>query len=333
MALPVLSKAYQFSLNNIAAVGGSQLICNQNLLFGIKQVLKAFGTLPMTCWGSSDGVGGFGNGDLADRWALSTNLIWAAAGVNHSWIVLQQSGLDAGGKASICLDCDSAFQQNISIILSPSAGFGAANGGADGTGTDRPTAIDQGVLLSAANYGGPQAFAARSVFSILQSTDGQVTVVLIFRGGGVAGLWIIDKAKSPVPQWTHPVFGWAKGVNTAAPGDPSVASYANLLTNSIRAFLTNACAAQFTGLSLGVNLLGQTMTFADEDSSNWPMPEIGIYLTTVGHRGQKGKVFDLWWSSTACALADAYTSAGTLQFMTVGDLILPWDGATALITA
>ena len=332
MSLPVLSKVYQFTLNNVAALGGTALICNQNLLFGIKQGFLAFGTLPMTCWGSSDGVGACGNGDLNDRWGLPTNLVWAASGVNHSWIVLQQSGLDAGGKASICLDCNSATTANLSIILSPSAGFGVANGGADGTPTGRPTATDQVVLLSAASYGGPTGFTQRSLFSMLQSTDGQVTIVLIFRAGSPVGIWIIDKANNPKAAWTSPVFGWVMGYAGSVPVDTTVVSYTNLITANLKAFLTAACSGQFTGEGDGVMLLGQAMTFADEDSGDWPMPGVGIYFTTAGHRGQKGDVFDLWWSSTARASGTPYPKdAAAPQFMTVGNLIVPWNGVTALI--
>jgi hypothetical protein len=329
--LPTLSKTWQFSLNNLAAAGVSLLTANQNLVFAIKEALKSFGTLPWTCWGSSDGVGACGNGDSNDRWAAATNCVWATAGTNHSWIVLTQTGLDAGGHGAICIDLNvaAATAASNSVILSPSVGFGAAHGGADGTATARPTATDEVVLLSAAAYGGGPSLQQNRC-NVLQSTDGECTVVALCRNGGPSGLWIFAKANNPQSEWTKPVFGWVKGDATSNPTNP--VTYANLTGSTGKTYLAAACSMNFTGEGDGTNMIGQSMTFADEDSGNWPMCGLGIYISTAGHRGRKGDVFDLWWGSTSRTTGDGYPAAGTtLQFLQFGNLILPWDSATALI--
>ena len=336
MALPTLNKTWQFSVNNIVAGSATVLTSCQNLMFAIKNIMKAFGTSPWTVWGSNDGQGAghFGNGDANDRWAASTNLIWAATGANHSWIVLQQGGL--GGNAAICIDCRDASTNpyNCIITMSPSAGFGTANGGADGTAVAAPTASDSITVLSAAAWGGTaSSILTRSLISAMQSTDGQCTRIFIFRKGGVCGTWVFDKAKSPISQWISPVFAYIKGDSADAPTDPDTASYANLYAANVKSYLTVACSGNFTGEGDSANLIGEIMTFADEDTLEWPIAAMGVYFSTIGHRGHRGEVFDMWWGSTARVTGDCYPGSGTtLQFIQIGDIILPWDQATALIT-
>jgi hypothetical protein len=332
MALPVLSKTWQFSLNTVTAAGATALACCQNAVYAIKQALKAFALSPCTVWGSNSGAGAFGNADGVDRWAASTNLIWAAAGANHSWIVLNLPGM--GAKTAVCFDCANATPGNMAIVLSGSAGFGAANGGADGTATARPTATDEVIVCAAASsWGGPSAAIAHRVSAML-STDGQCLRVFMFRNAGVATCLIIDTAKSPLAQWLVPVYGCLIGLAASTPGDPGACSYTSLYNSAnSKSYLGASCALQFTGEGDGTSLIGQTMTFADEDSGDWWMGGMGLYFTTPGHRGKKGQVFDLWWASTLQATANAYPNAAPLlQFMEIGDLIVPWDGATALIT-
>ena len=336
MPLPSLDKTWQFSVNNIAAAGVSAMASAQNLMFGIKQSLKAFGTLPWTCWGSNDGLGAghFGNGDSNDRWAAATNLVWATAGSNHSWIVLTQGGLDSGGKASLCIDLANATGCYAAIVLSPHAGFGVANGGADGTAIARPTASDEIIINAAAVAWGQYNAAALHRYTVMQSTDGQCTRVFIFYNGGCQGVWIIDKSKNPQSQWTYPVFGYVCG-GVAAATDPGNVSYAYLLVSTFGKFwILASCAFQFTGESLGPanNLIGQVLTIADEDSLEWSFGGMGIYGATAGHRGRKGEVFDMWWGSITRQTGDPYPATATKSFMEIGDIVVPWDGSTALIT-
>ncbi len=342
MALPTLNKTWIVSPNNISAGSAVVLTANQNLMYLIKNLFKSPGT--WTVWGSNDGggAGHFGNGDAIDRWDATTKLIWAAAGSNHSWIVLSQSGL--GGNASVCIDCSNvnSYSYYINMWCSPNAGFGVANGGTDGTATAAPTASDQFLVLNAGSilpWGGTAATTnTRNLVSFMQSTDGQCTRLAIFRKGGVAGLWILDKAKNPISQWTYPIFGFIKGDSNDATTDPDAAGYAALYAANIRAYLSTACSGLFTGETGSAaggagSMIGEIMTFADEDTLEWPMAGIAIYFSTVGHRGHKGAVFDMWFGSTARITGDGYPASGTtLQFIQIGDLIMPWDQTTALIT-
>src|SRR5512147_759035 len=117
MTAPAHSLVYQFQADQLIAPAATVLLSCQALMFATKQSLKGAGvwvdkdnvvvassgnwTTTSSCDGSG-GAGSFGNNDNVDRWVTSANLIWAAAASNHSWHVLQQTGIAA--KFQICLD-------------------------------------------------------------------------------------------------------------------------------------------------------------------------------------------------------------------------------------
>jgi len=292
-------------------------------MFAMKSAFLGFVSFPWVPWGSSDGVGGFGNGDAVDRWAAITNLVWAAAGSNHSWIVLSQAGL--GGNAAICIDLSSASGEICTIVLSPAAGFGAANGGADGTATARPTATDELVLLNADRFGSPSS-ATNSVLYAQQSTDGQCTRLFLLRSGACASLFAFEKARNPIAAWTYPVVGT---VTAASGNEVTTWAYLGNASTKTKMWLGSVGSVYFSSW-FGATTLVNSLPM-DDDSSEWPLMPVGCCITAAPHRGRKGQMFDMWWTASPLGTGNSYPNDETYQFLVLGDLVVPWFGTKAKI--
>jgi hypothetical protein len=79
-------------------------------------------------------------------------------------------------------------------------------------------------------------------------------------------------------------------------------------------------------------LANAILNSANDFDSSWPFFPIGIASTQASHRGRHGTLYDIWWGSSATASADTYPADGSRQFAQLGNIILPWDGSTPLIT-
>ena len=138
--LPALVRTYSVRANAPFDNNTSALAMSQSLLFNLKQSmtdLLATGTLGGTrhansVWtvlGSSDGT--TAGLDAVDRWVTRANLIWAANGSPHSWILLQNTTLGY----QVCIDCASASNASVGFAASETI-----NPFSGGTTLTRPTA-------------------------------------------------------------------------------------------------------------------------------------------------------------------------------------------------
>jgi len=196
MALPTLTKTWQHNVNNAIAALGSALADNRRLLRSIKNALVGFGTNPWTVrYSSSSAVAGTA-GDGVDRWSADSDLVWAAAASAHSWIVLRQTGIATNYEVCFSLEGASATGVAMLAVVSFSAGF------TGGSTTARPTATDE-QIFTLTNWSGNGADVA-SRWSVMQSTDGQCTRVLVCISGSVTLYWIMDRPANPSTGWANP---------------------------------------------------------------------------------------------------------------------------------
>lgn len=325
MALPTILKSWQFNVNQQVGSWSALPACNQNAMQSIKLSLKGFPLNPWTVWGSCNGhasTPSFGNGDAADYWVTpSTDILWASSG-NHSWIVLHQPGINA--KAAICIDLLSAASYNATIVFSPSAGFGLANGGADGTASARPTASDEVVLLSAATWGGYNgAYTWR--LHAMQSTDGQCTRLVVMRNGVSTALWMIEAVKNPISTWTTPFVGLVLGTSDLS----GSVGYANLsgAANTKGRMSGDVCTFYMTYEAYASTIIPSNLAAPDDDTGEWPIFPVGLISGSPKHRGRKGELFDFWWAPTWTGGGDTYPDDASRVLVQHGDIILPWDGS------
>lgn len=365
MSLPVLVKSYNFfynagvvapSTNILLPTTGVEATDHQNLMFKIKQVLTTMsdsgGIFPTTAArfvvkSSSDGVGGFGNNDSVDRWISAANVIWNNSGgsVNHSWIVFEIQNLATSTKYQICIDLNSSAgnaNRAFTMKFSPSAGFGTANGGADGSGTTAPTATDEAIIMgnngvTSIKWNGLGAtFTSR--LHVLSSTDGMVTRVMVLIAGVPLVFWNFEALRNPVSGFTK--FGvmnsrsgqtsvdnvmtgrwWTTANETGGgsifrgPGSPGIIG-----------------TAFWSAEGLFNNMLGTLLTVANQIDGNWPMLPIGYTGGGPGTIGRHGTLYDVWFGSIGVATGDDYPAAPPLhKFAQFGTVIVPWDGSIPIV--
>lgn len=327
MALPRLQQTWQFNTNQQVGSWSSTLAANQSAMYALKQSLRNFSSSPWAVWGSCNGrlsTPSFGNGDGIDYWLNQTNdVLWAASG-NHSWIVLEQVGL--GAHASICIDLLSASSWLATVVFSPSAGFGSAHGGTNGSAAARPQASDELVLLSAGAWGGYNGSYTWRL-NVMQSANGACTRVAMFRNSNCCGFWLLDKAKNPVSTWDTPAVGVVLGASDTA---TSVATYANLSSaaNVKGRMAGDACTYYLTYEAYGTTAIPSGRSSPDDDTGEWAIFPAGLLQAgSLRHRGRKGELYDFWWASDWTAGGDTYPEDGSNVLCQFTDVILPWDGS------
>jgi hypothetical protein len=328
MALPTLEKTWQYTVNQLSITTGTALGDARKITRAIKDALLALASNPYTVIGSSDSV--TSNMSGTDLWDSDTDLVYAAAnGTAHSWIVLEQDAINASTQILISLvgntNTNGAFA---SIYLSPSVGFGTANGGTDGSNVNRPTATDE-ILINVPTNGyltGSTSTAGRAgdwVYHFMTSPDGQCTRILIRQPGtAFTAFFVLDKPRTPVSSWTSPVVSmWHSNTTNAT-------AYADLLVLAKLKGRANAASMDLFITSEGwANLAGgQNLTGINEIQSEWELFQAGLASATVGNRGRHGSLFDLYWCSSSLTEGDSFPSDGTRQFTSVGDLVVPWNG-------
>jgi len=329
MALPTLDKTWEHKVN-IAALGSATTVNNhQHYLWTVKEALingaGASGsfTSPWTVRSSCDSVN-VNNNDGVDRWVAYSNAVFSDSGA-HGWIVLQNAAINP--KFQICIDCNrNAAQRDFSFVVSPAAGFGAANGGTDGTTTARPTATDQITLV---NNGpsGVQYSSWTGHYHVMMSDDGECTRVILERTHYITAFWMFDKPKSPIAPWVNSAAACFLGGS----GNDNLTGYGQFNDNaSVKGRIDGAyCSFYCTSEMYISGMVGQNITVPDDQTGEWSMAPMGLACSTTGHRGvRKGTLYDLWWASDGLGTGTTYPGDGSRQFAQFVDMIFPWNGTT-----
>lgn len=337
MSLPALAKTWQFNLNHRVPAAGTAQATAQAVMLYLKNSLIGFASNPWTVIGSSSSVAA--GMDAVDRWVTTANLVWAQAGNVHSWIVLQQAGINA--KFQVCLELvffTTGQPGRMVLAVSPMAGFGVTNGGTNGGTTSRPTATDEIVLLNGTTGtatqgtwldGSAAAANADYLVNAWQSSDGQVTRV-VFRTPGSAfrGYAAFERPKNPVAQWVNPSMAiWMSDTT-------NVLAYSTL--NDAVSYHGNKPGGGDMPLfctTEGVNAgLGENVTTVNDLTGGYQLTPMGLLSTTAGARGRHGEVFDLWFGVTSLQDGDTYPANGTKQLIQMGHLAFPWNGSTPIMS-
>lgn len=365
MSLPTLQKAYNFfynpgavapSTNILVATSGSNITDNQVNMFKVKDILKNFsnsgGTLTnkLVIKGSCNGSGGggsFGNNDNVDRWTTSANLIWSnSAGVaNHSWIVFECSSIATHYQFCIDLNGNNSANNNAfgALIFSPSAGFFLANGGTDGAANARPTASDEITVFGGGTVSGTRLFgqqtgpAYTTRIHAMQSTDGEVTRIMVLSGGTPLLFWNFEKLRNPVSGFTKVGVCGARCAQSTVDSVMTSRWWTSTGETGGSAVFRGPGSpgtvgtAYWTAEGFVNGQSGSQITVANEIDGNWPFHPMGFASLAAGVRGRHGQLFDIWYGSTGVPTGDDYPSAGTHLFAQFGQIIVPWDGSVPTI--
>jgi hypothetical protein len=360
-SLPAHYRTWQFQVNVAIAAQASVLLTNALTIRSIKNALLGTGAWTdntngavassgnwtvVSCCNGAGGAGSFGNNDATDRWNANTDLIWAATGSNHSWIVLEQTGI-TGGPVYLYLDLNNAtgswrLQVGWSTTLYTNGTATACPTGANlaiagTTATPYPTA-------TSAAWGGPQTNAASSLH-VTKSADGKATRVIVCRNGWATGLWFFDELEDASPAWTAPAICYIGGESSTVPASDLALTqniFANPGTNLVGLACINGSVA-LTGCHheyFGTNSLVAVPIVANDMDAAWPMYRFGCYVRPsqayadavatplVNARGYSGQVRDLWWVQSQLGEGDTMPAAATQNFVVLGDTCHPWNTTT-----
>lgn len=323
MAIATNTKTWQHLSNAAASVNvavpaqGSVLATNRYILWTIKNLLKGFASNPWTVVSSCDGSGAAPS--ASDTWTTAANIIFANGGSNHSWIRLKQAGIATN--AEILIDCTvSASGNSFTLSFSPT---GFVNGG---TATAAPTSAANSsvVVVSGASWTA-LASDVPSRVSVMQSTDGQATRVVVCASGSVQAVWAIDKPANPSTGWSNPMIVWVCATPPVAGAVTGISSTFGKMLHSVSPY-GYSIVMQVEGNSTAIYAADSTLggNMSNEISGEWPMLPVAFAAAGAGARGRHGTFNDLWMASTATASGDTYPVAQA-DFAQFGCLILPWN--------
>lgn len=369
MSLPALARTWQFQVSQLIAAQLATANDCALLMFSLKQSLigagawtdstgaavASAGNWVVRSANDGQGAGHFGNNDNIDRWLAAGNgattgdLRWAAAGSNHSWIVLEQAGIPgAAGNFQLCIDLSNAGQTSATIVVSPSAGF------AGGTATARPTAADEQVIINNTAWGGP-ATDNNSVLHVLKTNDGKSTRIVVVRSssnatGAYTVLFWGFELPVAIAAWTNPSAAWALGSSAGFPTS-NIDSVANMAA-AFNTFSRTPGGTNFTSKWTEEGTQQHTLVTASYGDATGtqqnvggvnneaPLFSIGIWSATVNARGRNGRIVDIrqGLQNTSASLSTtdgrSYpTAAPTRQWMQFGDYAQPWNRSVPKMVA
>lgn len=327
MPLPLVKKTWQYAHGSNTLSGSQKPDYDNSFLFA-KNALLAFGSNPCTVVGSSDGTTAALDG--VDRITASSKIVNANTTSPHSWIVLNLVGM---GSAQVMFDWNNSSILQLGITFSPGGLF------TGGSTTANPTATDSIVVHSNASQWIGQTAGTGGQFRIhvMRSTDGTNTRVFFCINSLVAGFWTFEKVWNPVSGWPLPYIAAAVGISGNIT-DTSLLTFGNWPSNtkyssqgplgSMPLFLTYEAAP-----GGGSNAVGSRYAIPNELSGEYPLCPVGLWHdTTVGQRGRHGSIPDMYFTVTGPVCGDTYPSDGSRQFVQMGQMIVPADGTSWLIS-
>lgn len=324
MALPPIVKTWQHDVNQ-TIYNADPETCTDELLLAIKNSLIGFVTNAWTVWGSCDGAGGFGNDDAVDRWTDASDLVHQAEGTAHSWMVLENS--ETG--VQMCFNFTNWLPYSLEVVVSPGGEFGAPGSGgtgADGTGTNRPTAGDE--IQMTTEFGRNGAYTYK--LHVQHTTDAECTRFWFCSETDVYGMWGFETPYDPITGWTDGVFWGSAGSAIAVGFDYS---RWNDNSSSCRTVIDDDVVNLYmSSEGIASAMIGEYLTAADDDTGEWPLCPVGLVATEGAHRGRKGSLYDIWWGSTGVDSGSTFPDDATRLYAQFDHMIVPWDGTTPQIS-
>lgn len=357
MSLPTKDKTWEFPVVNQNLSTVSDLTANQDAQLQAKDAMISGSlTSPWTVIGSSDSVTAAMDG--VDRWSTLADVVFDAPPNPHSWIVLEQPGIQLPGWSNplqVCLSCNGGTfgtdYSRRSIIISPGDGFGVANGGTDGSTTAEPTATDQWAPFWQQEFlSGSGAMTSMSIH-VLVSDDGEVTRIIYgdHSGSPFCRGWLsFEMLQNPVPGLAFPFVCRMRG------GNSSVAQRINwdletYTGGALRVIDPGNLGGRIDQGSFRKEARAIASTLfagSQEMTPHFPSPHAitGEYILTKanlisrgeenpGYRGFLGTMYDLYFIGTNAAPEDMLPAAGNKTWANLGGVVIPWldDSATNLV--
>jgi hypothetical protein len=332
MALAYTKAGWNFS-KYLYAYQQSVELQNQNWWFGYKQVLLDLG------WEVRGGVAkgvradntneAFGAWSGVDPWATPSDV--TRIGYDFYIIMRSPTGFE------ICMGSNYATQPNYAnyhfMRISHAAGFGLANGGANGTGTTTniapPTATDQQIVYADNTHLYKSGIETGHTFAIYGaiSTDGLSTRLVIKHERGIH-LWldhsILDNPHANLDN--DQVFAYRVSESLEDTSSPMSNTFYTSALYYARVSGINRIL--YSGTSGYANLGHHSLNIVQQDNKMVVAP-MDIYNNTLGEKGYYGTIPDLYYGNNEHFMQLLGDSVGgPPNWFSGGSIISPWDGVT-----
>lgn len=337
--LPALSKTYSARGNTPFASSASALACSQSMLFNLMQHLlntasggstsgSRHANSVWTVKGSSDGAGNFSTAG-ANLWAAYTNIIFASAGSNHSWLWLENATLGY----QMVIDC---ISNNTSCVFAITQSAQPFTGG---SATARPSNATYEVIAGTTSTGNsPSTFisdqsAGTHQTHYVTAEDGQFFFASSRTGSGIAQTFLaLQKSVDGGAGDTHNVF-WILHSSSSGRGAPGLAGVANA---------TGGCVAREpdgttpTGGMLRPYFGGYDVTgvsgggVTDALTGKYNAFPCSVASSSAGQTAYRGKIADMYHVGQA-NVGSSIPSAAAQERTIIGDFIIPMPGVVITV--
>lgn len=277
-----------------------------------------------TCIGSSNSVAGALDG--VNRIVTGANIVWAAAGTAHSWIVVRLGGM-GGAQLLLTFEGASATGSAIGAFLSPGGLY------AGGSATARPTAADELTLLAVASVALPATDGAYALH-VPYNSDGSQAYAVLYRGGVAGALWLLSLAtlRDAPAAFAKPWIGGWVAIPTGGAGKWT--QWGN--TGSLKALIAGVSATGFLTCEMW-----QTLATGTPGQAIWPssltgnrqMFPCGFASETAAAMGRHGFLPDGYFADATIGTGAVIALPSGERFAMIDDLAIPWDATQPWITA
>jgi len=352
MPAPTLVNTWRFA-PSVQYTGASPAAMRQSLLLGVKEHLLGNGNFtdsegnsatvsePWDVISSSDSV----TASAADHWDTSTDLVWAAEGVAHSWFVLRSPNyFGTADPLFMLLVAGPASTQNSTLaVVFSRAGF------TGGTITARPTATDEhvarptGGTVSSAGWQGDDNSSISTTMRVhfLISDDGRHFQIFYTRNSVCIASWMLFGVEDDADgEWDEPYLFHIASEDFGLGAEIEVLDFAHFATDAVRIwqardqsgglgdFTAEPMIPAAQSLTSANSIVG---TALNPFSGAWmPFP---IAMRGVSIGGVLTVLPDIWWARIASGTGTPATdpTSGDSDFMQFGSVIVPWNKSTILL--
>lgn len=340
MALPALTQTRSSRMNKPYAANTVQLDLAQSVIFALIQNLldtATGGTFTGTrdansVWnvkGSSDGVANVSTAGV-NHIAARTNLVWAAAASNHSWIWLENTQL--GIQIVIdCINVDTTIVIAASRIAVPFTG---------GTLTARPTSTEEFLWATTSTGNSPQTFLADTTTGstcnthFVTGTDGQFLFMASRAGTGVVFLMIALQKTTGAPAGDVRNVFWLGNSITSGRGACQVSAIAGSAGGCVGRSPNGLTVVSTGGMSQhnagGSAMSGSGTYGTDAQTGKYNALGCAVWAGNSGAQyGYRGMLPDLY--TTTAPVGEPISNLGVVTRTVVGDYVWPCPGVAPTV--
>lgn len=312
--MAVLSNVKTWNKTRIAGTGASNAVALRDLFYLLKNHLVSVGFSVVS---SCDGTGNYGS---TDYWASGANIVNAAAGSNHSWMVLSNSNISSGFQLCVDFASGSSVPRIAYFYISVNG-----TGFTGGTAVARPTATDEAQLPVLTELWSSYSSGTAPTANIFSSSD-QQNYAIFFGPTTVRGMMLFGRAATYTTDWTTPVYAL---VNSGT------AVHANHDT-AAEAWTTSIIGGTAITLLLGTLMVGTTRALTSANVAGasgdaggaWPGTPVWLISNSAAYPGILGYMPDLWWmhNSTTLATGDTFPSGASALQVLIGNFAVGNNG-------